>query len=349
MPKLNSPIKIIFYPGTHGHYVEFVLNTLATRNSNIKIGTYNPIDPGGTFHVATSNNFYVKNRFFKCYHPGPTDYHRMTIDPLQKINKDELFIKINFKDDEDVTVRQLVLTRGPEFCVDLESLTEDTYNKLKSIKSATALEIINNINQFSDIGSYANIKDPSWPDINSVADFWKLPDYIVNECTDTFGFAPFYLDQHNPNAPRWVLRALFKFWFYDDSPAKTPEFTACDSEYFANMYQLNLRDIYDVDLFKQQLLKIGNWAGMDFDLDYFSQVIHNDYVSKVPNKHSKQLCQDVFFAVKHNKNITINLNIIEESYVEYLCENYFNIKFSMLRNKFFNNTSELRKYIDNKI
>jgi hypothetical protein len=340
-PPSNLLNKIIFYPGTHGHYIEFVLNRLVTKHSL----TVNPIDAGGTFHNATGNDTYVKNRYFKCYHPG-TRSHPIDIDPIKEIKKDEFFIKINFGPDEDVTVQQLALRRGPNISIDLESITKNTYDKLMSLDSCDAVEIINNINQYSDITPYSNIKDPSWPDISSVDDFWNLPKDIVNECVNVFKFVPFYLDEAHPDAPRWVIRALFKSWFYSVPPSALEEFTVCNTTNFPNMYSLNLRDIYNVERFKQELLKIGTHYGLEFDLDYFSESIHNDYVAKVPNKNSRQLCKSVFDAVKNNISIPIAINISEESYVEYLCEKYFGVKFSAYREKFFKDTSELRKYID---
>jgi hypothetical protein len=342
MFRSNLPIKIIFYPGTHGHYIEFVLNTLATKTKYVN----NPIDPGGTFHNATGTVTYKKNRFFECYHPDQTlmKYNMDTI--IKHIKEDEFFIKINFESVEDVTVQQLSLRRGPNISIDLELLTENTYNKLVS---AGLQGVIDNINRYSDITPYNKIKDPSWPDISSANDFWNLPENIINECVSVFGFEPFYLDEHNTNAPRWVIRNMFKSWFYQAPPSKTPDFTICNNTQFPNMYSLSLRNIYDIDLFKQELIDIGNYSGMDFDLDYFSESIHNDYVSKVPNKNSRQLCENVFDAVKNNIDILIILNISEESYVEYLCENYFKIKFPMYKKNFFETTGELRKYIDNKI
>ena len=344
MPNVNLPVKIIFFPGTHGHYVEFVLNTLATRTT-IKS---NPIDPGGTFHNATGTINYIKNRSFKCYHPG-TKNHPKYLDPIQEINQDEFFIKIHFDAEEDVTVQQLALRRGPNISIDLESFTNDTYNKLMSMNCDDALEIIDNINQYSDITPYNNIKDASWPDISSVEDFWNLPEHIINECVNEFEIVPFYLDKNRTDIPRWVIRSMFKSWFYKSPPSKETEYADCNTQQFPKMYLLNLRNIYNVELFKQDLINIGNICNMDFDLKCFSEDTHQDYVAKVPNKDSKQLCNDVVDAVKNNKNLAIALNISEESYVEYLCEKHYNIKFSMFREKFFNDTDTLRKYIDNEI
>ena len=351
MLELNLPIKIIFYPGTHGHYLEFVLNTLANKRKYVD----NPIDLAGTFHNATDygGDTYVKNIHFKCHHPG--NFDRSSVDPLKDLKQDEFFIKINFGPEENVTVQQLALRRGPNISIEFELLTGDTYNTLLNKvdttdnSNTTALEIIDNINQYSDFTPYNNIKNPDWPSINSVDDFWNLPEHIINTCVNVFNFAPFYLDKKNTNAPSWVLRDLFKSWCYQEAPSELTAFALCNNTQFPNMYSLHLRNIYDTALFKQELINIGNWCGLDFDLTYFSEDIHNDYVSKVPNKNSRQLCESVFDAVKNNECLPISLNIYEESYLEYLCEKYFKIKFPMFKKDFFKDTKELKNYIDNEI
>jgi hypothetical protein len=334
----------MFYPGTHGHYIDFVLNTLATKKKYVD----SPIDPAGTFHNITDNDTFIKNSVFKCFHPDSLKNFGMYIDPIKAIKKDEFFVKINFGPEEDVTAQQLSLRRGV-YPIDMDSITKNTYNKLMVLSADESLKIIDNINQYSDITPYNNIKDPSWPNISSVDDFWNLPEHIINECVSVFNFTPFYLDENNTDAPEWVLRDLFKYWLHQGTPSEMPDFAVCNNTQFPNMYSLPLRNIYDIELFKQELVKIGNWCGLNFDLAYFSEAIHNDYVSKLPIKNSRQLCESVFDAVKNNEYLPISLNINEESYIEYLCEKYFKIKFPMFKKDFFKDTKELKKYIDNEI
>jgi hypothetical protein len=329
--------KIIFYPGTHGNYLEFTLNKLIFGD---KIKITNPLGDLGTSHIQRTDLNYLAHNKFKC-----EGYETET----QIDNFDQYFIVIAVPPDDDITAFQLNLKRGEDYNIDPDTITENTYHKLVNKfgrygpSGNGPNRIIDHINQYTDLSPYYNIKDPSWPDIESIDDYWNLPESILNECVDVFGFIPVHLSERYPNAPRCVLRLMFNMWFNDGSCRPSVGLTPYYS--YKNVYKLNLQKFYNTADFQQELCAIEDHFNLTFNFKNFSKDIHEQFIGMVPYKESSTKCQQIMQAVDDQTIIPINLNVVEEGYINFLLETKFNIKMPSEKENYFKDTGELCTYI----
>lgn len=313
--------------------------------NNIKISS--PFGLLGTSHIKRNNHEYNTNyNYFTCCSFGTNEFSQLADSALP-------MIKIDFESDDDITVYQLNLKRGEDYNIDPDTITQDTYFKLlgkvgPNLAGGTSPEkLIDSINQYSDISPYYNIKDPLWPNIQSVKDYYNLPLEIRNECTNVFGFHPVYLSAETPHAPKWVMRSIFKSWF--ENISNRPSTIVSKVMPTKQLYNIPLLDLYDATKFKQHLIDIGEYFNLEFNLENFSNNLHQEFVNKVPYRDSKNKCQQIVNAVETQTEHLINLNVVEEGYVNFLLEKKYNIKMPFEREQFFSNTTEITAYINHEI
>jgi|APCry1669189534_1035231.scaffolds.fasta_scaffold00327_36 hypothetical protein len=329
-------IDIIFYPGTHGNYLEFVLNKLLYGD---QINMTSPLaNELGTSHTQRTNLNYLRNRFFKC-------------SSIYKLIHNDKIIKIDFDYRDLLTVLQLNLKRGEDYNIDVDTLTENTYFKLFNKvgpygKTGNGPDkIIDSINKYSEIDSYNNVKSIDWPNISTVDDFYKLPQKIIDECKNDFGVAPFILNESHPNCPRHILRDIFKEWFLSDL---TPYnlIKEVDKKYpnVKQCYSINLRSFYNTHEFILELKNIENYFNLKFN-NYDALSFHQDFIDLVPYQNSIDNCENIINSIATNNNFSINLNVMEEGFVNSVLEKKFNITMPFLQEKYFENMYELRKFL----
>jgi hypothetical protein len=334
-------IPIIFYAGTHGNYVEFVLNKAIHGH---KIRRINPLGSTGTSHAQRSDANYQSHRTFKCHWPE-----------LEKIKqiKDYPVIKIDFSSSDDIFVLQLNLKRGEDYNIDPDTLEHQTYQKLFAKYGPHGKnhhgpdKIIRDINSFTDLTPYYNIKDESWPEINSVDEFYNLPKHILDECVNVFGYRPIQITADRPDAPRWVLRSIFKTWFYDQPSRPSNSMTELDQ--YKNVYKLQLKNLYDINNFKQEIIDIGKFFNIETNLDYFSDQVHQQFIDMVPYRESKFNCERIINSISNHEHFQIKLNVVEEGYVNYCIETTYGITMPEETEQYFKDTSELSAYVKNEL
>ena len=336
-----SMIPIIFYAGTHGNYVEFVLNK-ATHGDNIH--RINPLGTLGTSHAQRTDANYQLHRTFRAHWSEDKTIKKLKGQPL---------LMIDFDSSEDIFAWQLNLKRAEDYNIDPDTLEHQTYQKLFKKYGPYGKDhdgpdkVINLINSFTDLSPYYNIKDESWPAINSVDDFYNLPKHILDECINVFGYQPIQITESRPNAPRWVLRSIFKLWFFNQSIR--PSNSLVELAQYENVYKLQLRNLYDTNAFKQEIINVGKFFNIEMNLDNFSSQVHEQFIGKVPYLESKFNCERIINSIDNHEHFQIKLNVVEEGYVNYCLEQKFGILMPEEAEQYFKDTSELRTYIKNEI
>ena len=327
-------IPIIFYPGTHGHYLEFVLNKAIHGD---KICRVNPLGISGTSHTQNFDFNYRRYRIFKANHPWQVDI------PTQP------YLAIDFDSTDDIFVVQLLLKRGGDNNLDPDTLEHRTYEKwskkpLLHGKDLCKIDnMINGINKFTDLTPYYNIKDESWPAIASVDDFYNLPIHILDECINVFGYKPIEISETRPDAPRWVLRSIFKSWFYNQSDRPSSQLIVPNQH--TTVYNLPLRNLYHIDSFKQEIINIGKFFDIKLNIDNFSPHIHQQFIDMVPYLESKFNCERIINSIDTCDQFQIKLNVVEEGYVNYCLEQKLGITMPEETEHYFKDTSELSAFV----
>lgn len=59
-----------------------------------------------------------------------------------------------------------------------------------SLEVEAVIDLVDNVLDSLFVIWYESIKDPLWPDCKNHGDFWKLPNYIQQECIDIHGYCP---------------------------------------------------------------------------------------------------------------------------------------------------------------
>jgi hypothetical protein len=336
-------INIAFYAGTHGNFLEFVLNKLMYGD---QITMSSPITGSlGTSHSQRKDPNYQKHRYFKC-----------SAWPYQKKKQIDFFdkiIKIDFSNVDDLTVVQLNLKRAEDYNIDPDTLETGTYFKLlkkygpDGVNGNGPNRLADCIKQYSNLKAYYDIKGASWPDILTLEDFYSLPVDIINECVDHFGFVPFQFNEQNPDVPRWILRDIFKNWFLDTN------LPSSSMEYFDKIYQdkqvysIPLRSLYNIDQLKGELSNIEKFFNLSF-VDYDITRMQEEFINKVPFLNSTKICQQIIDSINTKEKIDINLNTVEEGFINAKIKQIYGVDLYNENNDYFFNTEELGNQILNK-
>lgn len=324
-------IGIDFVPGSHGNYLEFVLNKLLLGDAIQST----PFNQAGASHMKTSD--YYKKRVVECAHwysKGPV--------PSQFV------ISIQFKVDDLLPLVSISLDRAGDVGIKDNELHKDTFNKL-NIKNynSTLHEILKNYNQISE---YNDIKADSWPDITTVEDFYKLPSWIIEECKTVYGFEPKIIDSTHPDIDRSILREFFKFGF------KFPEEHGLSLHQRQMKYKENQKvyyfpyiDFYNLEKFKNRIEEIKDFFNLTFN-DYDVTELHTEFLKRQPYKDIK-IVSDLIINNVINGGDTeeLNLTLFQESYINAQLELKYNIEFPFKMEKYFSTTKDIYNFIQHEI
>jgi hypothetical protein len=291
-------IAIDFQGGAHGNYLEFVCNKLA----GITKGT--PFNKHGASHSKqyTAEKIFVADHY--SFWPKPIESKKV--------------ISIQIQPDDLLPLQQISLLRAGDFRLDNNLLENETFNKLNNVHYRWVLDCLidgffkNQIKQ-----SYDAVKDPSWPEINSVNEFLMLPEWIQQECKTVHNLVLLELNEQNPNCPKHILRSFFQIGFRDPDQhgfierQKLMQYTN-DQDVFVFPFS----DFYDTQSFLRHLKNIANWAGLVYNNENEIVDLHNKFLTKQLYRNSKNKC-DMFISQIKN-GITpapIELDMLEEAYI----------------------------------
>lgn len=290
-------IAIDFQGGAHGNFLEFVCNKIAGVDVN-----QSPFNQ----HGASHNKQY---RSAQIFFAGHYSFYQQAL----KGNK---VVAVKIHQDDLLPLSQISLLRAGDYGFDNNELHIDTYTKLNNKDYRWVLDIIIDsffVNQIKI--SYNNVKDTSWPDIETLQDFENLPTHIKQECLEVHNLTLLELNEDHPHCPKHVLREFFEIGFL------YPEQHGLWKRQQQMLYATNM-DVFDfpfhsfycTDLFIEQTKKIAHWANIVYN-DWQSVVsLHHEFLERQPYKHSKLKCDDIVQQIINGKTVP-TVNLIEESYI----------------------------------
>lgn len=153
--KVIEQILIDFQGGTHGNFLEFLLNKFYFKNEDWP----DPFTKLGTSHITPYDKTKIK---FFSYHFTALDYRHHN---LEIFIRNSNVILITFSPDDDLLLLMSIsLLRSADLNIDNNQLETDTFNKLNNSSYASLLDHINN--------TYHT---------NCTADNPNIPRYILRE------------------------------------------------------------------------------------------------------------------------------------------------------------------------
>lgn len=290
-------ISIDFQGGAHGNFLEVVCNKIAGVDC---AGL--PFNQFGASHQKT----YTLPKQFVANHFSflPADI------TTQKV------ISIQMTEDDLLPLSQISLLRAGDFGIDNDHLEINTYNKLNTAQYRWVLDILLDSFFTGQIAaSYNAVKDPSWPEIQTLTEFHQLPQHIQQECLEIHNLQLIECSAESPNCPRHILREFFEIGFAN--PANSGFITQQQKMQYDNLdvYIFPFASFYNTDLFIEQVKSIAAWADIVYN-DYESLVdLHTEFLKRQPYASSKQRCDTLIEQMIHDKNFLPTLTLMEEAYV----------------------------------
>lgn len=289
-------IQIDFQGGAHGNYLEFVCNTLYGVTSGL------PFNSVGASHSKK----YTSEKLFNGNH-----YSYLGIQLDNKV------VSIQISQDDLLPLCQVSLLRAGDYGYDNNYLEIDTYNKLSNDDYRWVLDILVD-GFFKDQvqQSYNNVKDESWPEINSIKDYNALPAHIRQECEQVHNLELRELSAEYPDCPRSVLREFFQIGFEHPEQQgfmhrQSTMLNYGDREVYVFPYSC----FYNTDQFVEQLKSLADWSGIQYNQHDKIVEMHQEFLKRQPYATSKLRCDMIVQDIMRNQSTEDARDLLEEAYI----------------------------------
>ena len=301
-------IHIDFQGGAHGNYLEFVCNVIAGVEVDVL-----PFNKLGASH----KKFYKSQQIFYAGHYSYSNVP-FTFDKI---------VSIQIATTDLLQLQQISLLRAGDYNYDNNLLEINTFNKLNTVHYKWVLDtLIDNffVNQVRQ--SYNAVKDTSWPDINTIDDFKKLPIWIQDECRIQHNLKLFELSSELPDCPREVLREFFQIGI--ENPVKMGFMARqLDVKYSESLqiYIFPFSCFYNTNQFLLEIEKLADWAQLSYNCQDRIIKIHEEFLIRQPYKDSIHKCDNLVEQILTNNSVLLpELDLLEEAYINAKLKwNYF--------------------------
>ena len=331
-------IYIDFVAGSHGNYLEFVLNKLLAGD---KIDIDTPFNSIGASHNKRVNS-YKNNKIFLCGH----FYSRNNQDlPLDFNN----IVSVEFGPDDLLSLMTVSLLRAGDRNIDDGDLHHNTFFKLTETYYTDLCDNIRKTYSDSIIDSYNRVRGEDWPDIDTPEDFFSIPDRMQKECVEDFGFRVYPLTEKYPHMARNLLREFFKHGFKDTNingfMLKQIELNSAHASK-KNVYTVPFSSFYNKEKFNIELEKIKDFFNLTF-VDIDLSKLHNEFMKRQFHVGYKKECDDIVDLIIQRKSAIIpKLSLFRESYINAHIELKTGKVLPIGRDEYFKTTDEFIKLLD---
>ena len=262
-------IHIDFQGGAHGNYLEFVCNKIAG------VATGMPFNSTGASH----DKVYTGKKIFYADHYTWRPKHLV----FDKI------ISIQITKDDLLPLQQVSLLRAGDHGYNNDQLEIDTFNKLNNEYYFWVLDIIVQsffTNQIQT--SYNAVKDPSWPEVTTLAEFENLPDWIKQECRKQHQLELLELSPEQPNCPRPILREFFQIGFQQpETHGFIDRQQKIKYDKSKQVYIFPFACFYNKTDFLKEIKQVASWAGIVYTCQDDIDQLHDEFLARQFYKHSK--------------------------------------------------------------
>lgn len=151
------------------------------------------------------------------------------------------------------------------------------------------------------------------------------------------------LAQHN-SIPRGMLREFFKFGFKDNSNGLYV--AAQQLKYVNRGIAVNFRKLYVFESFVEIITTILARNKLPFDIDvYWLKRLHQEFISKNKELERENECYQVLNAIKNQKYLKIDFNLLQESWLNAQIENIYKVETPYDQNQYFTDTTQILEFI----
>ena len=335
---MSADVKIYidFLAGSHGNYLEFVCNKFLSKI----LCNEDPFNSLGSSH----NKYYLAPKKFIGSHYSNA---RRKIPEL----KNSKIISICISNDDLLPLSSISLLRAGDYNIDNDLLEINTYHKLNNFDYRPVLD--NLLDSFFNgfvRQSYNAVRDASWPDVDSIDSFKKLPQWIQDECLTTHNLSLFELTKESPDCPRSILREFFKIGF--KSPNQAGFIIGRERMVYHpsnDVYFFPFNSFYNTELFLWELNGIDKWLNLyGYNPSSAEEVteLHNKFLKRQPYINSKNFCDSLLVKIKNKENFDFpKLDLLQESYLTAQIELSYDVELPN-NNIWFTHGQEILNYIN---
>jgi len=255
-------------------------------------------------------------------------------------------IAITFDSNDLLPLQAVSMLRAGNF--DVDELEIDTYNKLnRSSYVHQLLQIQQSYFRDTRVEGYQIVRSDHWPAVNSVEEFEALPVTIKTECERLHGLTKSKLSADHPDCPRWILRDFFKHGFLNPSEHGMVLEDQNRRSIYADsnaVYEFPFASFYQTDQFVQELEKLSDYFGFDFDNSNEFGQLHQEFTQRQHYAIIKQQCDQLIVDTIAGNNVHIpHMNLLMESYIEASVEQHYKQTLPAGRNAWFTNTQQIQQ------
>lgn len=323
-------IYIDFQGGAHGNYLEYVCNTMLAGVGANQL----PFNQ----HGASHNKLYQSEKKFQAghFHQQPGNIQHSKI------------VSIEIAADDLLPLSLISLLRAGDYGIDNDELEINTYHKLNNESYRWVLDnIVQQYSQNQIAQSYAAVKDPTWPVVDSLAQFQALPDQIKQECLEMHKLYLLELNEHRPDCPRYVLREFFKLGF------KHPEQSGFMATQLKNLqcttndfFVFPFGNFYRMDDFVETIDALGQWSGHKLESKTKLAELHQEFLARQPYRLSKQECDAILNKIYQQQSFELpRVDLLKESYINAQLELHYGKEMPFYQPVWFTHSDQIFEYI----
>lgn len=327
-------VYIDFQGGSHGNYLEFICNKfLADVPCN-----------GDPFnHLGASHN--KQYRGTKKFIADHYSNYRGKKTELENSK----IISIRICNDDLLPLSSISLLRAGDYNIDNNQLEINTYHKWNNSDYRWVLDnLIDSFFNNQVQHSYNAIKDTSWPDVDSIDDFKKLPIWIQEECLVKHNLKLLELTEESPDCSRDILREFFKLGF--KYPEQSGFMKGQDQMLYHpsnDVHIFSFNSFYNTKSLHYELIKISKWINR-YNYRPMPEVteLHNKFLKRQPYINSKNFCDLLLEQIKNKEQFAFpKLDLLQESYLTARIELNYNIELPN-NDIWFTHSQEILNYIN---
>jgi len=215
-------------------------------------------------------------------------------------------IKITFEHSDLLLLSSVCFLRAGDMKIDSDLLEQNTFNKLNNVYYQ---------------GLIKNITD-AYPEIS--------------------------LSNESPDCPRHVLREFFKFGFHHG--ATHGLMSELDKMTYSSEHQVfdfEFKQFYNTQLFVSAMHDLAAWYGTVIDNVVDLEMLHEEFLNRQLYKHDKIQADSIISAVQNRQEIPIaKLRLLQESYINGMLENMYQIEMPFNQSQYFSNTKEIIQHLN---
>jgi len=348
-------ISIDFISGSHGNYLNFVLNKLLLGDTYL---LDDPFSDSGTSHTQIKStklpvtSWHWSSPWYDVtnpmYNEELSQHYSNHFTSFARVLGENV-IRISITPEDILPLYLLRFHRVGDRGIDPRDMATDMYHKFLDRGNQhgheslyqyyeSQLRNFNLHNETVTLDLYNLIRDESkerqenWPAITQPSDFHDLSNEIQQEYINRFGQPFFGVSEEYPDCPKNVLRNYFKLEFKNMSDNYTSDYFMLDFSAYTNplldrnVYYMPYQSFYRTDRFLEEITKIKEFFSLEFE-NFEIENLHHKFLKRQPYKDTVEKIDNIIQHITNQEQMVFpELTVIEEAFINNKVEGTYHIE-----------------------